>query len=58
MLRDAEDFFISSYPNELYLTIVADAQGKAAEYEFSLSFRRLGDAEIQEIKENLEKIRL
>ena len=50
ILRNADDFFTASYPNELYLTVVADASKKAAEYEFSLSFKKLDDVEVREKK--------
>ena len=37
-----------SFPNQLYLTIVADSSNRPVEYQFELSFVQLTDAEIAE----------
>ena len=49
-LRDEGEFGIVSYPNETYLTVVADASNQPAEYQLQLSFRELTDAEVLEMQ--------
>ena len=34
VLREEDDFALAYYPSEVYLTIVADGSGRAAEYAF------------------------
>lgn len=42
------------FPREVYLTVVADTTGRAAEYEFHLSFRKLTEVEVREQKRQEE----
>ena len=48
ILKEEDDFATASSPNEVYLTVVADASDRPAEYEIKLSFRHLTDAEVRE----------
>lgn len=38
LLKAKDDFFVATFPNEVYLTIVADLSGLSSEYELLLTF--------------------
>ena len=55
MLRAEDDFGSASFPKEVYLTVVADASNKPAEYAISLSFKKLDATAVRE-KKRLEEV--
>ena len=55
LLRAKDDFFVTTFPNEVYLTIVADQSGLSSEYELLLTFTDKDGEKLQAEAERLAK---
>lgn len=50
-LMNKKDAFVATYPNEVFLTLVADDSGLGAEYELEFSFTDLDGDEMLRLQQ-------